>query len=62
MALIQLRHPRGLNHFVRQVSDPSSPRYREYATVESLVARFGATEKEQKQVLGLVLGRRQRRR
>lgn len=57
MALIQLRHPRGLNHFVRQVSDPSSARYRDYATVESLVARFGATEKMQKQVLGWLRAR-----
>ncbi|MGD9736616.1 MAG: protease pro-enzyme activation domain-containing protein [Solirubrobacterales bacterium] len=57
MPLIQLRHPRGLNHFVRQVSDPSSPRYRDYATVESLVARFGATEKQQKQVLGWLAAR-----
>ena len=57
MALIQLRHPRGLNQFVRQVSDPSSPRYRDYATVEGLVDRFGATEKEQKQVLGWLRAR-----
>lgn len=57
LALIQLRHPRGLNHFVRAVSDPTSPRYRDYATVESLVERFGATEKMQKQVLGWLAAR-----
>jgi subtilase family serine protease len=57
LALIQLRHPRGLNQFVRQVSDPRSPRYREYATVESLVARFGADEKVQKQAIGWLAAR-----
>jgi pro-kumamolisin-like protein/subtilase family protein len=40
--LLQLRHPRGLAKFVRSVSDPRSPHYREYATVEQLVHRFGA--------------------
>ncbi len=42
-ALLELRHPRGLNRFVRAVSDPASPRYRRYASVEKLVARFGAS-------------------
>ncbi|HUB99171.1 MAG TPA: S53 family peptidase [Solirubrobacterales bacterium] len=45
-AIALLDHARGLDRFVRAVSDPSSPRYREYATVEQLVARFGATPKE----------------
>jgi subtilase family serine protease len=56
-ALIQLRHPRGLNRFVRAVSDPTSPRYREYATVESLVARFGAPKQTQKRVLDWLAAR-----
>lgn len=50
-ALIELHHPRGLNAFVRAVSDPSSPRYREYATVEQLVARYGAKPKTKRMVL-----------
>ncbi len=40
--LLQLDHPKGLDNFVRSVSDPQSPQYREYATVEQLVHRFGA--------------------
>ena len=57
VALIQLQHPRGLNHFIRWISDPNSPRYRDYATVESLVARFGASPKSQKRVLGWLAAR-----
>ncbi len=41
-ALISLRHPRGLDRFVQAVSDPTSPRYRHYASVAALVKRFGA--------------------
>jgi subtilase family serine protease len=41
-ALFFLRHPAGLNRFVAAVSDPTSPRYRQYASVEALVRRFGA--------------------
>lgn len=47
-ALISLRHPRGLNRFVRAVSDPTSPRYRQYASVETLVQRFGATRRDRR--------------
>jgi kumamolisin len=50
-AVVELRHPRGLNRFVRAVSDPASRHYRQYATVRQLVERFGATEKQQKQTL-----------
>jgi kumamolisin len=50
-ALIELHHPRGLNQFVRAVSDPASPRYRHYSTVERLVARFGAKPKTTKRAL-----------
>jgi Pro-kumamolisin, activation domain len=50
-ALLQLQHPGGLNRFVRRVSDPTDPHYRQYATVESLVARYGAKPKAQKRVL-----------
>jgi hypothetical protein len=37
----QLQQPGGLTRFVRHVSDPVDPHYRQYATVESLVARYG---------------------
>jgi len=40
--LLQLKHPEGLAKFVRSVSDPRSPQYRQYATVEQIVHRFGA--------------------
>lgn len=50
-AIFAMQHPRGLNRFVRAVSDPTSGRYREYASVGSLVDRFGASEQKRKQVL-----------
>ena len=50
-ALLGLQHPRGLNSFVRAVSDPGSPRYREYATVAQLVDRYGAKPKTKQRVL-----------
>src|SRR5215470_12477560 len=50
-ALIELQHPGGLNRFVRKVSDPRSAHYRDYATVEQLIARFGAPPKTQKRVM-----------
>ncbi|MBN9622169.1 MAG: S8/S53 family peptidase, partial [Actinobacteria bacterium] len=40
--LMQLKHPNGLAKFVRSVSDPRSPHYRQYETVEQIVHRFGA--------------------
>jgi subtilase family serine protease len=56
-ALIQLRHPGGLARFVRRVSDPTSPHYRDYATVESLVARFGAKPRTSRRVLAWLAAR-----
>jgi kumamolisin len=50
-AIFLLRHPRGLNRFVRAVSNPASPRYRDYWTVERLVERYGAKPKTRKRVL-----------
>jgi subtilase family serine protease len=50
-AIFAIQHPRGLNRFVRAVSDPSSERYRDYASVEALVERFGASQQKRKQVL-----------
>jgi subtilase family serine protease len=40
--LVELRHPKGLANFVRSVSDPQSPEYGDYLTVEQITARFGA--------------------
>ncbi len=50
-ALIELKHPRGLNQLVRAVSDPDSPRYRQYSSVAALIARYGAKPKTRKKVL-----------
>ncbi len=55
-ALVELSHPRGLNRFVRAVSDPTSPRYRQYASVEDLVARFGAKQATRARVLSWLAG------
>ncbi len=44
-ALVTLKHPKGLGAFVRRVSDPRSAHYRDYASVEELVRRFGAPRK-----------------
>lgn len=41
--LLELRHGGGLHDFVRAVSDPASPRYRQYRSVEQLARRFGAS-------------------
>jgi subtilase family serine protease len=56
-ALVELKHPRGLNRFVRSVSDPASARYRDYATVDQLVRRYGAEPKAQKRVLAWLAAR-----
>jgi subtilase family serine protease len=40
--LMGLRHPAGLGKLVRDVSDPRSPQYREYLSIEEIVHRFGA--------------------
>lgn len=49
--LFELSHPEGLDRFVKAVSDPRSPRYRDYSTVERLVRRFGATAKAQRRTI-----------
>ena len=50
-ALFFLHHPGGLERFVRSVSDPNSPSYRRYASVEQLVRRFGAPPKQRRATL-----------
>ncbi|HEY8584463.1 MAG TPA: protease pro-enzyme activation domain-containing protein, partial [Capillimicrobium sp.] len=44
-ALLSLHHPAGLERFVEAVSDPASPRYRRYITVERAIERFGASRR-----------------
>ncbi|MDO8211188.1 S53 family serine peptidase [Conexibacter sp. CPCC 206217] len=42
VAILRLRDSDGLQAFARSVSDPASPQYRQYLTVEQLRRRFGA--------------------
>jgi len=49
--LLQLNHPKGLGDFVRSVSDPQSPEYGEYLTVEQIAHRFGAKKSAKKATL-----------
>jgi subtilase family serine protease len=46
--LLELNHPKGLGNFVRSVSDPQSPEYGEYLTVEQIAQRFGAKKSAEK--------------
>src|SRR3954465_3824862 len=46
--LLQLNHPKGLGDFVRSVSDPKSPEYGDYLTVEEIAHRFGAKKSAKK--------------
>jgi kumamolisin len=46
--LLQLNHPKGLGNFVRSVSDPQSPEYGDYLTVEQIAGRFGAKKSAKK--------------
>jgi subtilase family serine protease len=55
--LLELRHPRGLDRFVKAVSDPTSPRYRGYASVESLARRFGASRANRRTALSWLAAR-----
>jgi subtilase family serine protease len=50
-AIFMLQHPRGLNRFVRAVSDPTSPHYRDYASVATLVERFGASKQHRRETV-----------
>lgn len=42
-ALLKLDHPKGLIQLVRELSDPSFHRYRQWWSVEKVIDRFGAT-------------------
>jgi subtilase family serine protease len=50
-AVLLLKHPRGLQRFVRRVSDPRSPRYRHYLSVERMIRRFGGRKKARRRTL-----------
>lgn len=50
-AIVDLKRPGGLNRFVRRVSDPGSRHYRRYASIERLIARFGAEPRTKRRVL-----------
>ena len=50
-ALLELRHPHGLARLVRRVSDPASPRYRDYRGVGELIRRFGASRSTRARVM-----------
>jgi subtilase family serine protease len=56
-AIFLLRHRGGLERFVQSVSDPSSPSYRHYASVESLIARFAAPREVRSQTLAWLAAR-----
>ena len=49
--LLQLNHPKGLGNFVRSVSDPKSPEYGDYLTVEQIAHRFGAKGSAKKETM-----------
>jgi subtilase family serine protease len=42
--VLPLRDPAGLNSFLKEVYDPSSPSYRQFLSVPEFTARFGPTE------------------
>ena len=42
--VLPLRNQAGLDHFLKELYDPSSPSYRHFLTVEEFTARFGPTQ------------------
>jgi hypothetical protein len=48
---LPLRDRAGLDKFVAEVSDPASPKYRQFLTREELAARFGPTEADYESVV-----------
>ena len=59
--LLQLKHPKGLGNFVRSVSDPKSPEYGEYLTVEQIAQRFGAKKSAKQATMQWLRGARRPR-
>jgi xanthomonalisin len=48
---LPVRDPDGLEAFVRNVSDPGSPTFRQYLTPEQFTERFGPTEEQYRAVM-----------
>jgi len=44
--VLPLRDETGLDHFLKNLYDPSSPSYRHFLTVEQFTARFGPTQQD----------------
>src|SRR3984885_130898 len=44
--MLGLRHQPELEHFLKDLYDPSSPSYRHFLTVEEFTARFGASQED----------------
>src|SRR4051794_12129824 len=58
VVLLGLRAPGGLAAFARQVSRPSSPRYRQFATLPQFRRRFGTRPADRRRVLRFLRHRR----
>ena len=44
--VLPLRDPAGLENFLQEVYDPSSPSYRHFLTVQEFTARFGPSQED----------------
>ncbi len=55
--VLPLRDPAGLEQFLRDVYDPSSPSYRRFLTVPEFTARFGPTQEDYDAVIDYVTSR-----
>jgi kumamolisin len=49
--ILELHHSPGFHRFVRGVSDPTSPTYRQYRSVNALAKQFGASPKAKQRAL-----------
>src|SRR5271170_5596933 len=49
--VLPLRDPEGLEEFLQDVYNPSSPSYRHFLTVQEFTARFGPTEDDYEAVI-----------
>ena len=49
--VLPLRNQSGLDHFLQQLYDPSSPSYRHFLTLEEFTARFGPTQQDYNAVI-----------
>ncbi len=56
-AVVELRDRGGLQAFARSVSDPASPSYRHYRSIEQLRKRFGASRRTTARATGFLRAR-----